>query len=74
MPVLLACLAFCPPRCRSPLSSRPLGNYISVAAIFPPGLCVGKPTFPQVLDQALHMCREQRSEIERDGFDVTQGE
>lgn len=34
----------------------------------------GKPAFPQVLGQALRMYRERRSEIERDGFDVTPGE
>jgi hypothetical protein len=34
----------------------------------------GKPAFRQVLEQALRIYGEQRTTIERDGFDLTQGE
>jgi uncharacterized protein len=52
----------------------PSGKLYFGGGYFPPRPLRGKPAFRQVLDQALRIYREQRTEIERDGFDVTPGE
>jgi uncharacterized protein YyaL (SSP411 family) len=52
----------------------PSGKLYFGGGYFPPRPSRGKPAFRQALDQALRIHREQGTEIERDGFDVTQGE
>ncbi len=52
----------------------PSGKLYFGGGYFPARPSRGKPAFRQVLGQALRMYREQRTEIERDGFEVTQGE
>lgn len=52
----------------------PSGKLYFGGGYLPPRPSRGKPAFRQVLEQALPIYGEQRATIERDGFDVTQGE
>jgi uncharacterized protein YyaL (SSP411 family) len=74
MPVLVACLCALP--AGLPLSAflSPSGRLYFGGGYLPVRPSRGKPVFRQVLEQALRVYREQRTEIERDGFDVAQGE
>jgi len=52
----------------------PSGKLYFGGGYLPPRPSRGKPAFRHVLEQALRIYGEQRATIERDGFDLTQGE